>query len=80
MTGDGRIWPLSARELIAVRQYLGPAKPGTTAAMRARTLWHSLYDHALTADTSFYRGQTAAGDGGRAERRSPYLHCALSTA
>ena len=49
--------------------------------MRARTLWHSLYDqHALTVDTSFYRGQTAAGDGGRAGRRSPYLHCALSTA
>ena len=65
MTGDGRIWPLSAPELIAVRQYLGPAKPGTTAAMRARTLWHSLYDHALTADTSFYRSR------GRRPGRAP---------
>jgi hypothetical protein len=29
--GNGRIWPLSARDLIAVQQRLGPAKP---AAMR----------------------------------------------
>jgi len=27
--GDGRIWPLSARDLIAVQQRLGPAKPGS---------------------------------------------------
>ena len=30
MTGcNGRIWPLSARDLIAVQQRLGPAKPGS---------------------------------------------------
>ena len=45
--------------------------------MSARTLWHTIYDqHALTAHTSFYGGETAA----RAERRSPYLHFTLSTA
>ena len=27
--GNGRIWPLSARDLIAVQQRLGPAKPGS---------------------------------------------------
>ena len=27
--GNGRIWPLSARDLIAVQQCLGPAKPGS---------------------------------------------------
>ena len=68
-------WWLSARDLVAVQQRLGPAKPDTTAAMSAPTLWHTIYDqHALTAHTSFYRGQSAA----RAERRSPHLH--LSTA
>ena len=72
---NSRVWPLSARDLVAVQQRLGPAKPDTTAAMSARTLWHTIYDqHALTAHTSFYRGQSAA----RAERRSPHLH--LSTA
>jgi hypothetical protein len=65
-------WWLSARDLVAVQQRLGPAKPDTTAAMSARTLWHTIYDqHALTAHTSFYRGQTAA----RAERRSPTCTC-----
>ena len=78
--GDGRIWPLSARDLVAVQQRLGPAKPDTTAAMSARTLWHTIYDqHALTAH-QLYRGETAAQDGARAERRSPYLHFTLSTA
>ena len=45
-------------------------------------MWHTIYDqHALTAHTSFYRGETAAQDGARAERhRSPYPHFALSTA
>jgi hypothetical protein len=79
--GDGRIWPLSARDLVAVQQRLGPATPDTTAAMSARTLWHTIYDqHALTAHTSFYPGETAAQDDARAERRSPYLHLTLSTA
>lgn len=27
--GNGRIWPLSVRDLIAVQQRLGPAKPGS---------------------------------------------------
>jgi len=27
--GNGRIWSLSARDLIAVQQRLGPAKPGS---------------------------------------------------
>ena len=27
--GNGWIWPLSARDLIAVQQRLGPAKPGS---------------------------------------------------
>jgi hypothetical protein len=40
--------------------------------MIARTLWHTIYDqHALTAQTSFYLGETTAQDGTRAERRSP---------
>jgi hypothetical protein len=31
--GDGPIWPLSARDLVAVQQRLGPAKPDTTAGL-----------------------------------------------
>src|SRR6185312_16010601 len=40
--GDGRIWPLSARDLIAVQQHLGSAKPDTTAAMSADPVAHHL--------------------------------------
>jgi len=47
--------------------------------MSARTLWHTIYNqHALTAQTSFYLGETTAQDGTRAERRSPYLHFTLA--
>jgi len=56
-----------------------PDGPGIAATMSARTLWHTVYDqHALTAHTSFYLGETTAQDGTRAERRSPYLHFTLS--
>jgi TolA-binding protein len=38
-----------------------------------------IYDqHALTAQTSFYLGETTAQDGTRAARRSPYLHFTLA--
>ena len=49
--------------------------------MSARTLWHTIYDqHALTARTSFYLGETESKDGTRTERRSPYLQFTLSAA
>ena len=49
--------------------------------MSARTLWHTIYDQqALTAQTSFYLGETTAQDGTRAERRSPCLHVTLTPA
>ena len=35
--GTGRIWPLSARDLIAVQQRLGPAKPGSDEGGDAKT-------------------------------------------
>jgi hypothetical protein len=57
-----------------------PDGPGIAAAVSARTLWHTIYDqHALTAHTSFYLGETTNQDGTRAERRSPYLHFTLAT-
>jgi len=34
--GNGRIWPLSARDLIAVQQRPGPAKPGSDEGCAAR--------------------------------------------
>ena len=57
----------------------GPGGSGIAATMTARTLWHTIYDqHTLTAQTSFYLGETTAEDGTRTERRSPYLHFTLS--
>lgn len=55
-----------------------PERAGVAASAQARTLWHSLYNQkTLTAEISFYLGETVGHDGTRTERRSDYLKFAL---
>ena len=56
----------------------GTAADTAIANLRARTLWHSLYDlEARTVEISFYLGDEARADGSLGERRSDYLRFAL---
>lgn len=56
----------------------GAAASPAIANLRARTLWHSLYDlEARTVEISFYLGDAVGADGGQGERRSGYLRFAL---
>ena len=59
---------------------IGRAQPsgGVAATVHSRTLWHSLYDqNAVTAEFSFYLGETVQADGSRTEHRSDYLRFEL---
>ncbi|MDH4309888.1 MAG: C45 family autoproteolytic acyltransferase/hydrolase, partial [Acidimicrobiia bacterium] len=51
-----------------------PAEREQASAVRARTVWHSLYDQQAKAmEVSFYLGDEELPDGTRQERRSDYL-------
>jgi hypothetical protein len=58
-----------------------PAQRDRAAAVRNRTVWHSLYDQeAGTVEVSFYLGEENHPDGTRHERLSEYLAFGLQTA
>lgn len=64
-------------------EVLKPAPGGRNIAanLRARTLWHSLYNqHKRTAEFSFYLGESGDIDGTCAERRTQYLKFTLEGA
>ena len=55
-----------------------PAERDQADAVRARTVWHSLYDQqARTVEVSFFLADETEPDGTRHERRSDYLTFAL---
>lgn len=56
----------------------GPTYQSIAANMRARTLWHSLYDQqGKSVEFSFYLGEKAQSNGPLIEHRSDYLQFAL---